>query len=338
MQNKKISIRNAQYVIQDSRINVGVSGLVVNQHGELLVIRRNDTRTWAIPGGSLDVGEMPTEGIVREVEEETGFMVLPVRLVAVHFIEFGGHPIVQLMFRCLLRGGEAKTSRESPSVGYVKTNPIEVRMLDFHKSRIEKGLTHLGKATFETYQLSMVEKALWQVLRRGIYPLMNLKRRLGSGDGYMPPDQWGIAAFVVIPNKQGDVLWVQRTDNGFWNLPGGGAEVGEAPWDAAVRETKEETGLDVRLTELTGVYTKVEQREQLFVFLAEVLSGTLVKGAESADFAYHPPGSEHPNTLPLHIERVADALDPDRELTVFKKQVSPWRRGGQSTDASARSS
>lgn len=300
-------------------MNIGVSGIVVNQSGELLVIQRDDTRTWAIPGGSLDMGEMPTEGVIREVEEETGFKVLPVRLVAVHYVPVSGQPFVAFTFRCLLRGGEPKTSRESLRVGYVKTNPIKVRMLGFHKKRVVPALTHLGKATFETYELSTVEKLGRQILSKGVYPLMNLRRRL-AGDGmYVPPSPWRISVVVVICDKAGAVLWAQSVWDGQWQLPIlNEVDSNQAPWDAAVSGVLAETGLKVRLTELTGVYTKVN--EQVFVFSAEIQSGKLRVGPNSAEFSWLKPDNQHPDTLPAHIAYVADALDPKRELTLFKKE------------------
>lgn len=301
-------------------MNIGVSGVVVNQHGELLVIQRDDTRTWAIPGGSLDAGELPTEGVIREVEEETGFKVLPVRLVAVHYVALPQRPFITFMFRCLLRGGEPKTSRESIKVGYVKTNPLDVRMLGFHKKRVLPALTHRGKALFETYELSSAEKLGSELLRKGVYPLMNLRRRLFNSNPYVPPDTWRVAAYAVIRNVDGAVLWMQNATNGLWELPGGVAQQPEAPWDTAVDAVQRQTGLSVRATELTGVYLDGDSRAQRFLFSAENTLGTQLPIPHKANFAWHQPGDEAPNTAPAHIEHVADAVDPQREVTLFKRQ------------------
>ena len=58
-----------------------------------------------------------------------------------------------------------------------------------------------------------------------------------------------------IFNEQGKVLLQRRGDSNRWGFPGGAIEPGETPETAAVRETKEETGLDVSIGRLIGVYT-----------------------------------------------------------------------------------
>lgn len=58
-----------------------------------------------------------------------------------------------------------------------------------------------------------------------------------------------------IFNEKGEVLLQKRGDSGKWGFPGGAIELGETPQAAAVREAKEETGLDVETGRLIGVYT-----------------------------------------------------------------------------------
>ena len=61
-----------------------------------------------------------------------------------------------------------------------------------------------------------------------------------------------------IFNEQGKVLLQRRGDRNRWGFPGGAIEPGETPETAAVRETKEETGLDVSIGRLIGVYTDLD--------------------------------------------------------------------------------
>lgn len=58
-----------------------------------------------------------------------------------------------------------------------------------------------------------------------------------------------------IFNENGEVLLQKRADCNKWGFPGGAIELGETPEMAAIREVKEETGLDVDINKLIGIYT-----------------------------------------------------------------------------------
>ena len=61
-----------------------------------------------------------------------------------------------------------------------------------------------------------------------------------------------------IFNESGEILLQRRGDNNKWGLPGGTIELDETPEMAAVREVREETGLEVEVGELIGIYTDFE--------------------------------------------------------------------------------
>jgi 8-oxo-dGTP pyrophosphatase MutT (NUDIX family) len=60
---------------------------------------------------------------------------------------------------------------------------------------------------------------------------------------------------VAVRDDGGRILLIHKIDNGLWALPGGGHDVGERITDTAVREVREETGLDVEVVRLVGTYT-----------------------------------------------------------------------------------
>jgi ADP-ribose pyrophosphatase YjhB (NUDIX family) len=60
---------------------------------------------------------------------------------------------------------------------------------------------------------------------------------------------------VVVTNDAGDLLMIRRSDNDNWAVPGGAIDLGESMVDAAIRETREETGIDCEITGIVGIYT-----------------------------------------------------------------------------------
>ena len=60
---------------------------------------------------------------------------------------------------------------------------------------------------------------------------------------------------VVVVNDQDQILLIRRSDNDNWAVPGGAIDLGESMTQAAIRETKEESGIDCEITGLVGIYT-----------------------------------------------------------------------------------
>ena len=69
-----------------------------------------------------------------------------------------------------------------------------------------------------------------------------------------------VPAAAVAIEREGHILMLQRRDSGNWTLPGGTLEFGESLAECAVRELKEETGLDVNVTGIVGTYTDPDVR------------------------------------------------------------------------------
>jgi len=87
---------------------LAVGAVVGNEKGEILLVQRADSGVWLYPTGWADVGYSPAEVVVKEVAEETGIDVEPVRLVAVLDglrLGFTRIPLVSLVFHCRVVGG-----------------------------------------------------------------------------------------------------------------------------------------------------------------------------------------------------------------------------------------
>lgn len=131
-----------------------------------------------------------------------------------------------------------------------------------------------------------------------------------------------IGVFAVILNQNEHVLLCHRRDHDLWNLPGGGLESGEAPWEGVIREVKEETGLDVAVVQLTGVYSKPAQDEVVFNFICQVIGGELKTTNEADKFRYFALSELPKNTVPKQVERIQDALNQS-PAPALKAQTGP---------------
>ena len=101
-------------------------------------------------------------------------------------------------------------------------------------------------------------------------------------------------AVVVFIERAGSVLLIQRAvepGQGQWALPAGFVDHDEAPEAAAVRETKEETGLTVRIKQLLAVYPKRDDglADIVIAYSAQVVAGELVAGDDAADVGWFAP-------------------------------------------------
>ena len=81
--------------------------------------------------------------------------------------------------------------------------------------------------------------------RKGDVHTSRNREREDSDVGLEGRPSFSIGAFAIVFDERGRVLLRHRQDFDLWNLPGGGVESGELPTEAVIRETKEETGLDV---------------------------------------------------------------------------------------------
>jgi ADP-ribose pyrophosphatase YjhB (NUDIX family) len=113
---------------------------------------------------------------------------------------------------------------------------------------------------------------------------------------------------VLQDNK---ILLTQRDDFETWILPGGGVELGESIAQAAIRETKEETGLDVELTKLVGIYSRLGNflKGHVVLFIGKQIGGEIkCQPGETIAVEWFP-FDEIPSPLSLgHQRRIQDAI------------------------------
>lgn len=106
------------------------------------------------------------------------------------------------------------------------------------------------------------------------------------------------SATAIVLNEAGELLMVHKTDNKLWALPGGGMDPGESISQTVVRETKEETGMDVEVTGVVGIYTNPghviayddgEVRQQMSIcFTTKLLGGEIATSSETSEVKFVP--------------------------------------------------
>lgn len=132
----------------------------------------------------------------------------------------------------------------------------------------------------------------------------------------------GCSAAIFDEHRR--ILLTRRTDNGQWCLPGGRMESGESAAEACEREVFEETGLNVRVKRLVGVYSHPDQlviypdgnKAHIVAlhFEAEIISGELGLSNETTDFGYFTlPELEGLEFLGRHKERIIDTMAKQSE-------------------------
>ena len=120
-------------------------------------------------------------------------------------------------------------------------------------------------------------------------PPVEVRRRFVAELGYITPK---VGADAAIFGDDGRVLLTLRADDHRWCLPCGWVEPNEAPIDTVVRETREETGLEVRPLALIDVFTRLPSvhggvhTSIAVVYRCEITGGTMGLSHESLDVRY----------------------------------------------------
>ncbi|MFE5595928.1 NUDIX hydrolase [Streptomyces sp. NPDC056549] len=122
--------------------SVSVAGAVTREDGRFLAIRRADNGAWELPGGVLELGETPQEGVAREVWEETGVRVKVGDLTGVYKNITQG--VVALVFRCTPCGGSERPSAESTAVVWLNSDEVTERMTKVYAIRLHDAAKTTG--------------------------------------------------------------------------------------------------------------------------------------------------------------------------------------------------
>jgi len=136
----------------------------------------------------------------------------------------------------------------------------------------------------------------------------------------MKIDELRSGVAILIFDEENRVLLQKRSDVGKWGIPSGHVEIGETVSEAAVREVKEETDLDIRITKLIGVYSDPDSQVFSYpngkvvhfittCFLAEIIAGEpRCNSTESLAIQFFEQNNLPSNLLKMHPRWLEDGL------------------------------
>lgn len=96
-----------------------------------------------------------------------------------------------------------------------------------------------------------------------------------------------VSAATIVVNDKDELLLIKGPRRG-WEMPGGQVEEGESLKEAAIRETKEESGIDVEITKFCGIYQNVDRSICNTLFLAKPIGGVPTTSSESLEVGFFP--------------------------------------------------
>ncbi|WP_089324352.1 NUDIX hydrolase [Actinomadura meyerae] len=114
----------------------------------------------------------------------------------------------------------------------------------------------------------------------------------------------------VILDDAGRALLIQRRDNGHWEAPGGVLELDEDIRTGIKREVLEETGLQVHVDDLTGIYKNMKRGIIALVFRCRLAGGNAQETSEAQDLRWMTAGEVRALATEAFAVRVLDAMAP----------------------------
>jgi 8-oxo-dGTP pyrophosphatase MutT (NUDIX family) len=140
----------------DLLLLVGVSAVVRNDRGQVLLELRSDVRRWSLVSGILEPGEQPAAGLLREIREETGIEAEVTDLASVWLMPDVTYPngdVAQYLDLCFLARHVSGVARvgddESLDVGWFDLDALPEGLTDSARTRLERALAFDGRTLFE---------------------------------------------------------------------------------------------------------------------------------------------------------------------------------------------
>jgi len=197
--------------------------------------------------------------------------------------------------------------------------PPWLRWADALRSIARAGLTY-SRDPFDRERFAQVEAVAMEILdRHADVVASGAAEVMRSERGYVTPK---VDVRAVVFDGAGRLLLVREVSDGRWSLPGGWADLGESAAEVAVREVREESGLEVRATQLVALLDKAKHDHPVqpwYVYKAffrcDLVGGALSRSAETPEAGWFEEGA----LPPLSTDRVTAA----QLAMVFRHRDAP---------------
>lgn len=163
---------------------------------------------------------MPTATLDRAFREDTGLIIMPVRLTGVYFDAATPEGAITFCFRCIMRGGDLKIPPGSIPAGFFDTLPLPDGLSNKYRRQVDTALHHPGGAP---------------VMEQSGGPGTGLSRLLGRRKAAPVPTGWEVMVGIETGAAAGEVEWVVAGSGDPINPVGVPPDPGQPPWVTAVR-------------------------------------------------------------------------------------------------------
>lgn len=136
-------------MMKDKRIDIGVKALIFNEDKFLVMHNKGvEEDLWELPGGRMEFGETAEETLKREMLEETGLAVKPIKLLDTWSLIREDYQIAGIIYLCQFEEGEVRLSDEHDAFKWISTDveslqmmydDFKIRMLNWNWDEIRGG-------------------------------------------------------------------------------------------------------------------------------------------------------------------------------------------------------
>lgn len=240
----------------DLLLITSVTIIVYDNEDHILLVKHAEGDVWVAPGGSVEPPESLADAAVREMWEETGLLVEPLRVLGLYSgPEFlvtyrnGDQVTYQMVvFEARVIGGVLRANNEeTKAVAYLSQGEAAgLAMPPWMHTVLPDLFTRRPPANFQ--------QSTWQPPADGIRKagmseyVRQLRHKVGNELVLTP------CVLGLVFDDQGRLLLQKRADNGRWAGPAGAIDPHELPADAIVREAWEETGVIVQPVRVVSIF------------------------------------------------------------------------------------